>query len=160
MNTQEIEDKIISTIYAIQKQFTGDTKGDTNAVLLAFGRLGDELGYGVCGLRDRFESAWLFDLCWYSNASDNRLLNLTLVLESEWSVAYEDIKFDFEKLLIAKAKFKVFVFQAKSSNVVSYLNELEKGIHIYQGGSAGEIYLLACYDYMTDEFEIRSVAGV
>jgi len=88
------------------------------------------------------------------------MLNLTLVMESEWSKKYGEIKYDFEKLLIAKAKFKVFVFQAKSQNVVSYLNELEKGIHIYQGGSVGEIYLLACYDYMTDEFEIRRVPGV
>jgi hypothetical protein len=156
MNTQEIEDQIKSTLEAIQLGVAKDTEN----VLFAIGTLGKKLGYEVHGLRDHFQPEWLYDLCWYSNSPDGKLLNVTLVLESEWDIKRADIKYDFEKLLIAKANIKVFVFQAKSQNVANYLKELEQGIHAYKGGCSGEIYLLACYDYINDELEIIKVAGV
>jgi len=38
-------------------------------------------------------------------------------------MSFTKIKYDFEKLLIAKAKFKVMVFQARSKNVAIYLEK-------------------------------------
>ena len=99
-------------------------------------------------------------MCWFSNSPEEKLLNVPLVLELEWDMKYAGIKYDFEKLLIAKAKFKVLVFQARSKNVANYLTELEQGIHTYQGGGSGEIYLLACYDDNEGEFEIKRVVGI
>lgn len=85
---------------------------------------------------------------------------MPLALESEWDVKYAGIKYDFEKLLIAKSKFKVMVFQAKGQTVTDYYKEFEQGIRTYQGGSAGEIYLLACFDEEKWEFEIKRIEGV
>jgi len=82
-----------------------------------------------------------------------------LALESEWDVKYEGIKHDFEKLLVAKSKFKILVFQASGQDVTDYYKKLEQGIHTYQGGSSGEVYLLACYDNDKEEFEIKRIEG-
>ena len=122
MNTQQIENEIISAIKEIPKQFPNGGRNSewTKAILLVIGTLGKKLGYDVCGLREHFQSAWLFDLCWYSSALDGKLLDMPLALESEWDVKYAGIKYDFEKLLIAKSKFKVMVFQAKGQTVTDY----------------------------------------
>jgi hypothetical protein len=161
MNTQQIEGEIVSALQAITKPFPKGPTEWTKAVLLAIGTIGDKLDYAVCGLGEHFEPEWLYDLCWCSNSPDNqKLLNVTLVLESEWRMKHEEIKRDFEKLLIAKAKFKVFVFQAKGQNVAKRFKELEQGIHTYQDGSLGEVYLLACYDDYFGAGEIKKVEGV
>jgi hypothetical protein len=163
MNTQQIEDKIVSALKAIPSQFQPNARNRewTKAILLAIGTLGKELGYEICGLPEHFQAAWLFDLCWYSSspAPDGKLINMPLALESEWDVKYAGIKYDFEKLLIAKSKFKVLVFQAKDQTVTDYFNEFEQGIRAYQGGSAGEIYLLACFDENKWDFEIKRIEG-
>jgi hypothetical protein len=161
MNTQQIEDQIVSALKSIPSQFPngGCNREWTKAILLAIGTLGQKLGYAVCGLREHFQSAWLFDLCWYSSAPDGKLLDMPLVLESEWDVKYAGLKYDFEKLLIAKSKFKVLVFQASGQTVTDYYKEFEQGIRTYQGGSVGEVYLLACYDDDKGEFEIKRIEG-
>jgi len=84
---------------------------------------------------------------------------MPLVLESEWSDRYSYIKFDFEKLLIAKSKFKIMVFKASGNKVAEYFNNFEQGIRAYQGGSLGEIYLLACLIEDKWEFEIKRIQG-
>ena len=163
MNTQQIEDEIVSALKAIPKQFPNGGRNSewTKAILLAIGTLGQKLGYAVCGLREHFQSAWLFDLSWYSASSpDGKLLDVPLVLESEWDKSYKFIRFDFEKLLIAKSKFKVMIFQASGQTIIDYFKELEQGIRTYQGGSLGEIYLLACFNEEKWEFEIKRIEGV
>jgi hypothetical protein len=162
MNTQQIEDQIVSTLKAVPGQFPngGSNPEWTKATLLAIGTLGQKLKYDVCGLREHFQPAWLFDLCWYSTTSDGNLIDMPLALESEWDLKYAGIKYDFEKLLIAKSKFKVLVFQASGQTATDYLKNFEQGIRAYQGGGVGEIYLLACYDDSTGAFEIKRVEGV
>jgi hypothetical protein len=161
MNTQQVEDQIVSALKSIPEQFPngGSNPEWTKAILLTIGKLGKKLGYDICGLREHFQSAWLFDLCWYSSTPDGELLDMPLALESEWDVKYAGIKYDFEKLLIAKSKFKVLVFQASGQTVAEYYEKFEKGIRAYQGGSVGEVYLLACYDDKKEKFEIKRIEG-
>jgi hypothetical protein len=157
MNTEEITDAIESALKGIPKQFEKGANNPqyTRAVKLEVGRLGERLGYKVCGLKDQFDSEWLYDLCWYrSSEPEGRLLEVPLVLESEWDFKYKGIKYDFEKLLIAKSKFKVMVFQASGPTMAQYFKELEQGVRAYQGQRDGEIYLLACYDGSIDQFVI------
>lgn len=161
MNTQQIEEQIVSAIKDIPRQFPHGARNPewTKAIKLAIGELGQKLDYEVCGLKPPFLEGWLYDLCWYSEARDGKLLDVPLVLESEWLTKYEKIKYDFEKLLIAKSKFKIMVFQASGQTIADYYEKLEQGIHAYQGGSSGEIYLLACYNEDNDEFEVKRIEG-
>jgi len=161
MNTQEIEAQIVSVLKAIPGQFKPNQRNSewTKAVKLAVCVLGQKLNYAVCGCPPECDKGWLYDLCWYSVTTDRKfLLDMPLVLESEWG-NWTEIKYDFEKLLVAKSKFKVMVFQAEGQNITDYYKELEQGIRTYQGGSAGEVYLLACYNDEKGEFEIKKVDG-
>ncbi|MGO9587919.1 MAG: hypothetical protein ACLP2Y_17200 [Limisphaerales bacterium] len=162
MNTQKIEDQIISALKAIPSQIpTGVPCPDTKAIKLAIGTLGTQLGFAVRGFPEYFgDKEWLYDLCWYSGAPDKnkKLLDVPLVLESEWN--QYGIIYDFEKLLIAKSKFKVMVFQANGQTAIDFFKELEQGIRTYQGGTPGEIYLLACFNGVNRGFEIKRIEGV
>ena len=95
--------------------------------------------------RPEFQRQWLFDLTWYEG-SDRGALAVPLVLESEWLHDYERLREDFEKLLVAKAKTKVFVFEAPTSEIDEFLSRLTQAISIFRGGSQGEAYLLFCLD--------------
>jgi hypothetical protein len=161
MNSQEIEDRILSVLHGIPGQFPNGALNPewTKAILLEIGALGKELDYEICGLREHFQPEWLFDLCWYSCAPDGKLLEMPLVLESEWDAKYEGIKYDFEKLLIAKSTFKVLVFQATGQTATDYFNKFEQGIRTFQGGSSGEVYLLACFNEDEWKFEIKIIRG-
>ena len=142
MNTEQIEDKIVSALKAIPSQFQPNarnrewTKGYSSSNWHVRKK---NLAMKYADFLEHFQAAWLFDLCWYSSspAPDGKLINMPLALESEWDVKYAGIKYDFEKLLIAKSKFKVLVFQAKDQTVTEYFKEFEQGIRAYQGGKCG-----------------------
>jgi hypothetical protein len=161
MDTQQIEDQIVSALKAIPSQFPNGARNPewTKAVKLAIGLLGKKLDYEICGLKPPFLEGWLYDLCWYSEAPDGKLLDVPLVLEVEWLTKYDKIKYDFEKLLIAKSKFKIMVFQASGQTAVDYYEKLEQAIRAYRGGSLGEIYLLACFNEEKEVFEITKIEG-
>jgi hypothetical protein len=82
---------------------------------------------------------------------------MPLALESESDTKYERIKHRLEKLLTSKSQFKVLVFQADGQNVTDYFNRFEQGIATAQGGSSGEVYLLACYVSESDDPVVKRV---
>lgn len=71
------------------------------------GEVGALLGYAIASSIHGGE--WLYDVVWYKNNSDNCLETVDLVLESESSTKEHALKYDFEKILISSAKYKVFV---------------------------------------------------
>lgn len=154
------EARIRSAIRDIPRQFPegGSDKKWTDAVKIALGELGEELGFDVCtaGVEGRFDHGWLFDLTWYKNSDKRQLRFLPLIAESEWKMDYESLRFDFEKLLVGKAKFKVMVFQAKGERAREHIRRLKDAILTYEGQKEGEIYLLACYDDDEGEFLIEN----
>ena len=56
------------------------------------------------------KKGWLFDLVW-SDETDNLFKGLKLVFESEWNFDNDEILNDFQKLVVAKADFKILLFQ-------------------------------------------------
>ena len=133
----------------------------TTQIKDAMGSLGTTHGWDVCtsGFTDRFDCEWLFDLTWYRNDADGYLSETYLVLESEWNGAYADIKYDFEKLLVAKATLKVMVFQGFDFNLSELFTSLERGIRAFQKKSSDEIYILAAFNNSTYAFDVRQVNG-
>jgi len=51
------------------------------------------------------------------------------------------------------------VFQAEGEIATDYYKKLQQGIRTYQGGSSGEVYLLACFDEDKWEFEVKNGEG-
>jgi hypothetical protein len=137
-----------------------NTDGErTTQIKEDIGSLGDKHGWGVCtsGFPRRFDPEWLYDLIWYRNEPDIHLAEVYLVMESEWSVAPSDIKFDFEKILLAKAALKIMVFQAREYKLAEIFNLLDSGIRAFQKKCSGEIYILAGYDNINEAFDVRQI---
>ncbi|MFZ1073440.1 MAG: hypothetical protein WAO21_08385 [Verrucomicrobiia bacterium] len=159
----EITAAITESIVSLPKRM-GDQGADrkwTKQLKDDIGSLGQKHEWAVCasGFPDRFDPGWLYDLVWYCNDSGNYLSEVYLVLESEWGLAQSAIKYDFEKLLLAKATFKVMVFQAYDKNISGIFNLLEHGIKVFQKRSVDETYILAGYNLNTEKFDVRSISG-
>lgn len=52
---------------------------------------------------------WLWDMIWYKMDDTGRTVSVPLVLESEMSLVWEDINYDFEKLLTENTDLRVLV---------------------------------------------------
>ncbi len=56
-------------------------------------------------------SEWLYDVVWYQLDQSKHMTDVPLVAESEWGQG-DAAKADFEKLLVARAKYRVMVFES------------------------------------------------
>jgi len=119
-------------------------------------RIGESHRYLV--LPDDSEPQWLYDLVWYRDDEQGHLCELALVFESEWSRNRAHIKFDFEKLLAAKAALKVMVFQNKGDNLESLWSLLKDGIRRFEKHSPDECYILCAFKEEQFEFEVQIVS--
>lgn len=63
------------------------------------------------------EKEWLFDCCWLKRDKKHRLNKLTLAFECEYG-RIVDVLYDFEKLLISTAEFKVMMFNGETPSEV------------------------------------------
>src|SRR5690242_14508505 len=103
-NFDEIDKKIIGICNdflseADENDYAGNTVW-TRTLKDKIGELGGELGYDVAigGFREKFEKEWLYDIVWYQEDDEGRLIRVPLIVESEWDINYAGIKYDFEKL--------------------------------------------------------------
>ena len=112
--------------------------------------------FKVCtsGLKEKFENEWLCDLIWYRINTNNRLESVPVVLESEWSMDDYEIRYDFEKLLLANSPVKVMIFQDYGDNAIETFEKLQIGITEF-GLGIPCIYILACYQWNKRRFEIK-----
>lgn len=164
MNSQfaKLEAEIVSTIKNVPASIlTGRGDGEwTVTIKRALISLGVKNGYNVCaaGFPDECEREWLYDLVWYRNDPPEHLREIGLVVESEWAKNVHAVKYDFEKLLVAKSPIKVMVFQDfKDSSIEQMWSLLEKGIHTFKAEAAGEKYLLAGFNNADYEFQIKPI---
>ena len=123
-------------------------------------KLGKERKYGVCssGYDGADDGEWLFDLIWcYSEGDPPFFLEMPLGLGCEWSFDDHKIWWDFEKLLIARTKYRVFIFNKKTSKEVENLMiQFEKAINKFRGTQSGDRYLLAGYSKKDKKFLIKN----
>lgn len=120
-------------------------------------RLGRSYGFKVRGAKpaqDDFETGWLWDLTWVDirdwhrpDWADGKLVELPLVLESEWNVRFEDeILWDFQKLLVARAHLRVMIFQQSTTQAAdNSLERMRAAIKTFSATRSGDRYLFACW---------------
>lgn len=120
--------------------------------------LGEKMGFGVCASgtkkKDRWEE-WLYDVTWFkNNKKDEYIAYFPLVLECEWRDEKE-ISYDFEKLLLARARHRVMIFQEerKKSNAQEIIEKLKEEARRFKDSQSGDRYFFAGWDYKTDRFE-------
>jgi hypothetical protein len=155
----EIEDKICKAIRSVP---IDSLKGDgawTKAIFKAIADLGTKLDYHICSSRSdgEYDGGWLYDLIWYENDEKGQLKSLPLVLESEWDKNYKGVKYDFEKLLIARAKYKIMIFQARRKKLPQFFQQMQSAIEAFHTASEDESYLLVCFDEDSWAFQIKTI---
>jgi hypothetical protein len=155
----DIELQIIKALTGLidQELIEQKLKGDcawTIAIKEIMGELGIAKGYDVCtsGFRDDYSSEWLFDLIWYRNDKDGFLIEVPLVMESEWDFKFTGIKYDFEKLLCSRSKYRVMIFQGSSINITIIRNKLQQSINVFRESRSEDRYLLAGWNCDSKRF--------
>jgi len=61
---------------------------------------------------------WLYDVFWFQLDPAKHLTDVPLVAECEWA-GPPAVKYDFEKLLVARSKYRIMVFQSWTQRLAS-----------------------------------------
>lgn len=135
----------------------------TRNVKEALCRLGRSRGCKVAasGCDQATHGEWLFDLAWYRDEEGVSwsLRGLALVVESEWSMNFGDVAWDFEKLLVARCPVKLMVYQQRSEgDVLETASRLRAMVERYEPDAPCGRYLLAGHALDRERFHV-SVAG-
>lgn len=116
----------------------------------------------VCtsGFNGEHDSEWLYDLVWYKeegSGDDSKLIDVPLVVESEWNPYLNAMKFDFEKLLVVNASHRLFVGYVHSNNLQTRLDYFKGAVEKYLHGSAGDRFMIALLDMDTKVFSYNLI---
>ena len=125
------------------------TAGVKNALLRAGRHFGYQIYTTICvehlpeELREVYEAPdsgeWLYDVSICDVAQSEHWCT-PVVAECEWSNC-DDVKEDFEKLLVARAGLRVMVYR---DGVVT-ADTLRHWVDLHEGSHAGDTYLLVAY---------------
>ena len=88
---------------------------------------------------------WLYDLIWYREEKRgvlNLMTDVVLALDSEWSTYFEDIRYDFQKLVQAKSRLKMLISRELTDGESAMLKE---DIECFQRKGESEIYIFAMW---------------
>ncbi|WP_316752572.1 hypothetical protein [Pedobacter gandavensis] len=154
-NFDEIEKRIIKVLDDFlleveENKYVGN-KIWTNRLKESIGDLGKELEHEVAigGFPNKFEREWLYDIVWYQEDSENRLIRTPLIVESEWSRNYSGIKYDFEKLLIGNAEKRLMICQSEPSQVENLFVKFKEAINAFEE-NYNDRFLIAILDSVTE----------
>jgi hypothetical protein len=105
------------------------------------------------GLTDGSE--WLYDLT--CREENDYIKNILLVLESEWKNSKnkfykENIRYDFEKLLVSRSKYRAIVLEANNhKEKEDIVGQLRKCIEQFEDSKEEDRYLFVCWMQSKDE---------
>jgi hypothetical protein len=159
-NLDQTEEMIVTAVEAVPEKLKISTRTDwTSTLKRQVGDLGKSLKWLVCasGFEDDFDKEWLYDLVWYENNDNSELLDVPLVLETEWDQDFAGIKYDFEKLLLSKARYKVMVFEGDSTTIPEALARLSAMVAHCRLTASGERYLFFAWNNSENRFEIEHI---
>lgn len=165
MNSDEIGNfikRIKDSLDSIAKKLVASNAGTkqwTCECLYALASLGVDDGYGVCPHPSNMRGAWLYDLIWYKEEKNDtiwpkRITDVVLALESEWSPYLGEIRYDFQKLIQAKAQLKMLICGDIGE---SGIKALEDDIEAFEPKDSSETYLFAVYNSGKRMFEYKTV---
>jgi hypothetical protein len=130
--------------------------GWTHEIKELIGGLGNKYQFNVCASgSEKFEPEWLYDLVWYEEFGEGenaRLVQVPLVMECEWSLLFDQIKNDFEKLLLANSILRIMICYVYLDNQKKTIEYFRDAISKYQLSKPGDTFLIAILDYDTNEF--------
>lgn len=143
-----IEKEIISKLDSLFKMSFEETwRGNTiwtGKIKEVLSDLGHSLDYISSSNHDGRE--WLFDLIWFTLNKRNNFNRLVLAMESEWDLSWDQIRYDFDKLLATNATHKLIICQSILSSRDTLLHNFQISINDYQLGIKDERFLISIYN--------------
>lgn len=150
----EYEINIATKLDDILSIIEGDNPSDwTKAIYKSLSQICFLNSKIACSRLDETEKdcgEWLYDYVEYEeDITSNSLRKIILVVESEWENFrqenyFSDLKFDFEKLIIAKSDYRLFVFENDTIDEVKQIIEKLKNIILnFEKNQVGDRYLFA-----------------
>jgi hypothetical protein len=95
---------------------------------------------------DKAHGEWLYDHVWLDkDAKSGHVIDMPLALESEWATNRSEHTYDFQKLLVCRARHRVMVFYSPDQ-VRKTFDAFINQIIDYRGTRPGDRYLLIGVD--------------
>lgn len=121
--------------------------------------IGHGLSYSVCANShdSSDDHEWRYDLMWFhterdEDTDDDLVTDSVLAMEIEWG-SWENILYDFEKLLVANTKYKVMVFER--DDVEKTVERLAQRVLKFKNPTLQERYVFIAYDRNSDDFQFK-----
>ncbi len=162
MKIQKMTGDIIASLNAANEELTAKHRHNTpwtTGIKSALCRLGKRHDFYVCakGVSRKLcnNGEWMFDVAWidYKNGDPDFPRRLVLAAECEWGKTWGDVRDDWLKLLVARADFRLMVFERSNERKVrEEVNRLKKQEAGFQGRQVGDRYLLAGRDESAGRF--------
>lgn len=146
---------------AKERKFNNNTTW-TSELKKSLAHMGTNLGYSVCtsGFKDDYEGEWLYDMVWYKEQLKegiNYLTEVPFVAEFEWNLHFNQIKYDFEKLLLANAELRLFVCYVHPDLMQHRIDYFVNAIRNYKHGNNKDKFLIAILDSSEHKFTFWSI---
>lgn len=118
-----------------------------------FGELGHSLGFRVSCKRSCYPQAndgeWLYDQLWYVTRTDNSIIRVPMVLEAEFTDTEPHIDGDFQKLLIARADVRVWLWQ--TVDALKHIDLYKQQIRDFDRSLPRDEWVFGGYDWRKQE---------
>lgn len=171
MNPDCLVDKIVAEFRGLEEEILqrdpvqrpGDSGPWTKEILTTLCKLGKELKYKpwAAGRKpnrvpNKYGNGYekLYDASWWKLDDCGRIISFPMVAKSEWGPLRE-IQYDFQKLLLARAKVRVMVYDGGIASERNQKNKpILKRLHKLVGafnGTEGDTYLLIPYLHVKGE---------
>ena len=131
-----------------------DSTEKVKKVLEALGsRVGCEVRGGSSESAKRLR-AFLFDMAWVRRLSGQSIVDVELIVESEWDPG--GIQYDFQKLMVGRARHRLMIFPQQSrKSAWTETNRLITDIQNFRFSQSGDRYLFAVWHNEGAAFEFR-----
>ncbi len=149
---KEIEIEVINSRNSV---WTNSVKKCLRDLIWRDNILGTENKYDV--LDSGTDGELLYDSTWLEyedeNQSNYKIIDVHLVAECEWLTHSENISFDFNKLLIAKARHRLMIFQKNTDDSIrEETNRLIELVEICKQVQIGDRFLIVGMNYNSWQF--------
>ena len=150
----QIQAALSSIAKSLDKCSDSESTERVKKVLEALGsRVGCEVRGGSSGSAKRL-SEWLFDMAWVRCLSGQSILDVELIVESEWKP--DGVQYDFQKLVVGRARHRMMIFPQRSRKLArTVTNRLITDIQNFRLSQSGDRYLFAVWHNEGAAFEFR-----
>jgi hypothetical protein len=146
----------------VNSQLKGQASSDTDwtrKIKSKLVSLGKHKGFScyASGVDGVSSGEWLYDLCWLSYADEISIGRIELAMESEWLLSLKEIRDDFVKLVQARARLRLMIWQ--SQNAVDFeaeLDALKDQVRLFEDSQDGDAYVFSCWIADDQQFAHRS----